>query len=121
MTLIFNQQSNQACNGTGRSGSFGAAVGRAALFALRGGAFLIGRIIQAYASRRELNRLLANDDRMLRDIGITRTDIHAALGTSATQDPSLVLANLAYERRDADLLTRQERRERRERSRRDMT
>ncbi len=109
MTLIFNQSTSQVCSGTGRSGSFGAAVGRAALFVLRGTGSMISRALRAYSARRELSRLLTNDDRMLRDIGITRTDIQSALSTPGTRDPSLVLANLAYERRDAALLARKER------------
>ncbi|MEM1160531.1 MAG: hypothetical protein AAGJ28_06325 [Pseudomonadota bacterium] len=33
-----------------------------------------------FRNRLELNRLLEKDDRLLRDAGLTRTDIEAALG-----------------------------------------
>ena len=66
--------------------------------------------------RREAVRLLAVDDYMLRDIGITRFDLTSALAAPLYRDPTADLAGFAAERRAAIRAAR----ERRVRSARDI-
>ena len=56
---------------------------------------------QAYRNRRAVAHLLAFDDHMLRDIGVTRGDVHAAMAAPISDDPSHYLAGFAHERRAA--------------------
>jgi len=56
---------------------------------------------QAYRSRRAIAQLLAFDEHMLRDIGLTSGDVRAAMGTPISDDPSRYLAGFAHERRAA--------------------
>ncbi len=49
---------------------------------------------QALANRRAVNTLQALDDRALKDIGLTRGDVHAALQKPLGEDPSRHLAAL---------------------------
>ncbi len=56
---------------------------------------------QAIENRRQIGRLATLDDRHLADIGITRGDVHAALASSLSDDPSDQLCALAGERRRA--------------------
>ncbi len=52
--------------------------------------------------RRSADRSLRElDDRMLRDIGLTHGDVHAALTTRLQDDPSARLSALSDERRRA--------------------
>jgi uncharacterized protein YjiS (DUF1127 family) len=60
---------------------------------------LIPNAVRAYANRGPVLRLLDMDDRMLRDIGLTRGDVTASLAGSLAQDPSTRLRILAVERR----------------------
>ena len=66
-----------------------AAAGRAAGF------------FRAVKNRRSIARLLEWDDRMLRDIGLTRGDVHSVMATPVSEDPSQRLGALAGERRAA--------------------
>ena len=43
--------------------------------------------------------LLERDERELADMGITRSDVHRALGVPFTDDPSMELTRLRMERR----------------------
>src|SRR3954451_2909700 len=59
----------------------------------------IGRVISRTAAiaaairhRREVRQLCAWDDRMLKDIGMTRSDVMGALSEPLSRDPSAVLA-----------------------------
>ncbi len=52
-----------------------------------GGARLVA-VWTAAKNRRSVGRLLAWDDRMLRDIGLTHGDVHAALTARLQDDPS---------------------------------
>lgn len=64
---------------------------------------LLSRIAAAYRAwrnRRAVIGLLDLDDRMLRDIGLTRGDVTAALSGPRLQDPSTRLRALSAERRD---------------------
>src|ERR1700733_7094148 len=50
-------------------------------------------------NRRSVARLLEWDERMLRDIGLTRGDVCAVMALPAGQDPSYRLSELSSERR----------------------
>jgi uncharacterized protein YjiS (DUF1127 family) len=52
-------------------------------------------------NRRSVARLLEWDERMLRDIGLTRGDVCAVMALPAGQDPSWRLRDLSSERRAA--------------------
>lgn len=54
-----------------------------------------------YRNRRAVGQLLAFDDHMLRDIGLTRGDVAASLAMPHGEDPSTRLRILAVERRAA--------------------
>ena len=49
-------------------------------------------IARAFAGRRMLNELARADDRMLRDIGLTRSDLRDAAAEPLYRDPTEVLA-----------------------------
>lgn len=49
-------------------------------------------IARAFAGRRMLNELARADDRMLRDIGLTRSDLRDAAAAPLYRDPTEVLA-----------------------------
>ena len=66
-------------------------AGRLTLIAIKA----LGRILKA---RRDVAELASFDDRMLQDIGLSRTDVHAALDASWRSDPSSVLSQRAAER-----------------------
>ena len=50
-------------------------------------------------NRRDITQLAAFDDRMLRDIGLTRNDVLDAFAEPLWRDPSDILAQRAAERR----------------------
>jgi uncharacterized protein YjiS (DUF1127 family) len=52
-------------------------------------------------NRRTVAKLLDWDERMLRDIGLTRGDVSAVMALPAGQDPSYRLSELSGERRAA--------------------
>lgn len=52
----------------------------------------LGRALQ---HRREITALAELDDHALKDIGLTRTDVHGALAVSVREDPSHVLKDIA--------------------------
>ncbi len=56
----------------------------------------------ARKNRRSVTRLLYWNDHMLRDIGLTRADLHSALAARFLDDPSERLASLQGESRAAD-------------------
>ena len=49
-------------------------------------------IVRAIRHRREIRQLCAWDDSMLKDIGLTRSDVVGALSEPLLRDPSAVLA-----------------------------
>jgi len=59
----------------------------------------IGHIITAMRNRRDVELLAGFDDRLLADIGLTRSDLRYALGEPFWRDPGLVLTARAGERR----------------------
>lgn len=52
----------------------------------------LGRLLELYASRRALLMLSRADDRMLKDIGVSRADLDWALGQPWHVDGTLALA-----------------------------
>jgi hypothetical protein len=58
-------------------------------------------IARARRNRRSVARLLEWDEYMLRDIGLTSGDVHAAMALRASEDPSQKLDALSAERRAA--------------------
>lgn len=54
---------------------------------------------RAWRLHRSLGSLACLDDHMLRDIGLTRSDLHDAAATPLWSDPSHILALRARERR----------------------
>jgi len=61
----------------------------------------LARGYQARQSRLTIERLLTYDDRMLDDMGVTRSDIELALTVPINQDPAVELAAIRTERRQA--------------------
>jgi uncharacterized protein YjiS (DUF1127 family) len=66
-----------------------------ASYAARG----LGRLARALKNRRAANALAGLDDRMLADIGITRSDLRDAYAEPLWHDPTDVLVGRAAERR----------------------
>lgn len=60
------------------------------------------RLLRAIQARRSVRQLLAWDDRMLRDIGLTRGDVVAAMSGPIFDDAGRRLSHLTGERRQAD-------------------
>jgi uncharacterized protein YjiS (DUF1127 family) len=58
-------------------------------------------LVDAWHQRRDLAQLAAMDDRMLRDIGLTRADVSDALSQPMWRDATLVLIRRRGERRAA--------------------
>jgi uncharacterized protein YjiS (DUF1127 family) len=56
------------------------------------------RLSAAHRDRRRMNELLQLSDSLLRDIGITRFDVHSAVRSSGIGIPSAVLAEAAKAR-----------------------
>jgi uncharacterized protein YjiS (DUF1127 family) len=54
-------------------------------------AMLVRAVWQIVGSRKELARLADLDDRMLADIGLTRSDLHVARFASLWEDPTSIL------------------------------
>jgi uncharacterized protein YjiS (DUF1127 family) len=57
------------------------------------------RIARAFRNRRDAGKLAILDDRMLADIGITRSDLRDAYAEPLWRDPTDILAGRARERR----------------------
>lgn len=65
--------------------------------------------VRAYLNRRVAIGMMDFDDRMLRDIGLTRGDVHASIVGPIDSDPTVRLRILAVERRAASRATARER------------
>ena len=65
--------------------------------------------VEAVRNRRQVAKLLYWDAHMLRDIGLTQGDVHAALASPLGDDPSYRLDTMARERRMAAQATARER------------
>jgi uncharacterized protein YjiS (DUF1127 family) len=60
----------------------------------------VARVMTALKNRRQISSLAELDDRALKDIGLMRSDVHAALSGPFFHDPSVQLVNVAgYKRR----------------------
>lgn len=59
---------------------------------------------QFWAYRRSMTQIVALDDHMLKDIGITRGDVNLAATMPYADDPTAHLRVLAMERRASDLV-----------------
>jgi len=57
------------------------------------------RFGRALRNRRQVVRLCEFDDRMLKDIGLTRSEVHGALAAPLRTDPSTLLLVRRVERR----------------------
>lgn len=75
--------------------------GAQALAAVRGAVARVKAMVRAWQNRRDVRMLLEFDDRMLSDIGLTRTDVTSALASPPDVDPSRRLRVMAVERRAA--------------------
>ena len=67
---------------------------------------VLARLAAWFAARRAraaIQRLAAFDDRMLGDIGLTRSDLDAAAGAPWDVDPTVVLAVRRRRRRQAEI------------------
>lgn len=84
--------------------SFGAAAS-AALLAV---ALQVFRLVKAVARRRVIADLAEFDDRMLRDIGLNRSDLRDAASTPVWQDPTRILVVRSVEKRAARRLVHRE-------------
>jgi uncharacterized protein YjiS (DUF1127 family) len=56
-------------------------------------------ILRALSNRRAVNQLLTCDDRMLKDIGLTRSEVSGALDVPLFHDPSVLLTRSTQWRR----------------------
>lgn len=56
-------------------------------------------LAKALMGRREVTRLLELDDRMLKDVGLSRSDVAGALAAPWAHDPSILLRLRSVERR----------------------
>ena len=61
----------------------------------------VSQLLAARRSRREIARLAYSDDAMLKDIGLTRSDVDWALMRHWSEDPSDALADRMNRRRTA--------------------
>lgn len=59
------------------------------------------KLLRTWQRRRALSHLARFDERMLRDIGVTRQDLASALSASLLCDPTIDLARRANENRRA--------------------
>lgn len=57
------------------------------------------RVVTAWHHRRDVTMLASFDERMLRDIGLTRSDLNDALAEPLWRDPTAVLVRRQRERR----------------------
>lgn len=87
----------------------GEALAQAMLAAAAATARAVGAIWSAWDHRRALSQLGGLDDRMLRDVGLTRSDLRDAAAAPLLQDPTRVLVLRATERRAAARLALRER------------
>lgn len=61
-----------------------------------------GSIVRGYFNRRTALEMMHFDERMLKDIGLTRADVHASIIEPMGADPTVRMRVLAVERRAAN-------------------
>jgi len=54
-----------------------------------------GKLVRTLRNRHEVRKLAELDERSLKDIGLTRSDVQGALAASLLSDPSLFLGGIA--------------------------
>jgi uncharacterized protein YjiS (DUF1127 family) len=69
----------------------------------------VAKLWRAVQNRRSVKQLLEWDAHMLKDIGLTRGDVVAAMSGSISEDPAYRLSVLSVERRAASRAIAQER------------
>jgi hypothetical protein len=62
---------------------------------------ILGTAFERWSNRRAIYKLARLEDRILRDIGVTRADVEWALSLPAEVDVSIALNDLVQRRRDA--------------------
>ncbi|WP_068081123.1 DUF1127 domain-containing protein [Polycladidibacter stylochi] len=105
MTLAFPTPDERCNANRANAGSFEPLTLTTTLRAV-GSYFL--RVYRHFENRRNIARLAAMEDRMLQDIGITRDDVLSSLEAHDGIDASIHLQLRAEERREADILRRQQ-------------
>lgn len=78
-----------------RSNASGPAAPVSATAMLLTAARTLGRLVKVLNNRREVNSLREVDDRILKDIGLTRADVEGAMSVPLYQDPSSLLIEQA--------------------------
>ncbi|MFN3672397.1 MAG: DUF1127 domain-containing protein [Bosea sp. (in: a-proteobacteria)] len=68
----------------------------------------VANLVKAFAHRREMHLLSEMDERALKDIGLSRSDVDGALATSWLRDPTAALAARAGERSSVAAMRRDE-------------
>jgi uncharacterized protein YjiS (DUF1127 family) len=76
-----------------------ATLGRAVAALATAFARQVKAIVRAFRNRRQANALAGLDQRMLKDIGITRADLNDAFSSPFWEDPTSLLRERAIERR----------------------
>lgn len=79
--------------------SFIAPVGASTAAFARRSLAPVASVLRALSHRLEVRRLAYLDERMLKDIGLTRTDVAGALSEPLFRDPSRLLVRSLDERR----------------------
>lgn len=74
------------------------ALSHAHSFEAAGSASLLGRFFRNWRARRAVARLDTFDDYMLRDIGVSRGDVHWAAGLPLTVNAALALEERSHQR-----------------------
>jgi uncharacterized protein YjiS (DUF1127 family) len=59
----------------------------------------VERLLRAFKHRKDVSMLAGFDERMLADIGLTRSDVRDAVAEPLWRDPTAILADRAGERR----------------------
>lgn len=75
------------------------AMNQAASFGATGRESLLPRLYRNWQARRAVTRLQDYDDYMLRDIGVTRNDVHWAAGLPLSVNAALALEDRSIQRR----------------------
>ncbi|NIX76682.1 DUF1127 domain-containing protein [Microvirga terricola] len=69
----------------------------------------VASLVRALKHRREVMHLAEFDDRMLKDIGLTRADVEGALAEPLVRNPSSVLVRCAARRAWSERMVKSER------------
>ncbi len=75
------------------------ALSRASALGDIGGQSIFQRVVRNWKARRRVTKLGDYDDHILRDIGVTRSDVQWASGLPLTVNAALALEERAFKRR----------------------